>query len=200
MKTVSYIIILLVVLASCSDSKLEGEIELEYQKLAEERDRQIVINRIKLLETIPCDFDRLASLEVEYFKELNEVRRGELKSLDELDSLLKKKIDLHECWLRNANAENRAKYLKEVASDSIQLKENYKERLLLKMVILEDEIKTFKIYELSVLDSIQSSEHFSVIHEIDINIDDKRVVDTLIYVSFHNKSYNFLTKNLFLVH
>lgn len=198
MKLKNFILAFLVLTVSCAEINLRSGIQNEYEKLAEENNKEIVVNEIEVLKAESVDFEKLAEYEIVKMERRNELLEEQLKLFKKKDSLLNVRIERRKCLFPNASTEWQLRYSEEMKTDSLMLEENHTEESWAEIKKIENEIKILNIYQLARLESILNSNNLTIKHKIDIEIEGKRIVDTLRYISFNNRKLTYLSKNLFI--
>ena len=189
---------LIAILTSCSKPEMQLDIKNEYENLSKKYHKKLYVNDIRVLKIEELEFDLLANSEVHKLEEVNNLIDKILFQNDSIRGLIEIAINTKKCLISSANSENEKIYLKKIESDSILLKANKRRNLQSKIEKLENENKILEILKLSKVKSSLSSKNYKVRHSISLNIDERKVIDTLYYVSFANKNYSYLSRNIFL--
>ena len=190
--------LLIMVLISCSNSEIQLDIKNEYKELGKKYHEDIYVNDILVLEIEELEFDLLANSQIHKLEEVNNLIEEILLQTDSIQTLIETDINSKKSLVLNGNSEHEQLYLKEIKSDSILLKANKKRNIQAKIEKLENENKVLRILELSKTKSSLISKNYRIKHIVDLRIGEKRVIDTLYYLSFANKNYSYLNRNIFL--
>lgn len=197
-KNLFVFLILVVTFASCSKSEMQFDIKKEYEALGEKYNKDVYFNDIRVLKTEELEFKLLANSQIQKLEELNKLIEKILLETDSIRALIELDIGVKKNLIPNANLEDERMYLKEIESDSVLLKANKKRSIQLKIENLENKNKVLQILELSKVKSSFISKNYKIKHAVDLMIDKRQVIDTLYYLSFADKNYSYLNRNIFL--
>lgn len=189
---------LLVISTSCSKPEIELDIKNEYEKLGEKYHGNLYFNDIQVLKVEELEFNLLANSEVQKLREVNNLIEKILVHTDSIRRIIEIDINSKKVLIPNGSSEYEVIYLKEIESDSILLKANKRRNLQSKIEKLENENKILELLKLLNTKPSLTSKNYRISHVVDLNIGKRRIIDTLYYLSFANKNYSYLNRNIFL--
>ncbi len=190
-------IYLISILASCSKSEMQLDIKKEYERLSKKHNEDLYIHDIRVLKIEELEFELLANSQIQKLGEVNNLIEKILLQSDSIRTLVEIDIETKKSRILNANSEYKKMYLKEIESDSILLKADKRRNLQLKIEKLENENKVLEILKLSKAKPSFTSKNYRVRHAIDLKIGERKVKDTLYYLSFVDKNYSYLDRDIF---